>query len=93
MSFLGLFSFGVFVLSYSDVLAFILLYCITTPYKHVCFLMRDREGMDLTGGRGGEELGTGKGGETVIRINYVRKMCIFNIRGKKKRRHTVEENT
>lgn len=34
--------------------------------------------MDLDGQRGGEELTGVEGGETVIRIHYVRKKCIFN---------------
>jgi hypothetical protein len=34
--------------------------------------------LDLDGQRGGEELTGVEGGETVIRIHYVRKKCIFN---------------
>ena len=49
------------------------------------FLMRDRKGVDLDGRRGGEELGGVEGGETIIRIYYVRKKSIFNKRKIEKR--------
>jgi hypothetical protein len=35
------------VLSYFDVLVFVLFYFIIIPKKPVCFVMRDRKGMDL----------------------------------------------
>lgn len=51
-----------------------------------CFLVRDRKGVDLDGRGYGEELGEAEGGETVIRVYYVKKkQSIFNIRVKKEK--------
>jgi hypothetical protein len=64
---LGITSFCLFVLSNPNVLvlSFILFYYYTLE---VCFLMRDRKGVD-SGGRGdGEELGGVEGGESISRI-------------------------
>lgn len=68
MPLLGLF-FCLFVLSYCDVLLFVLLYLIyfiITPQKPACFLLRDRKGVDLDGRGGGEELRGAEGKESVI---------------------------
>ena len=46
-----------------------------------CFLKRDRKGVVLVGGEVVEELGGVEGGETIIRIYYMRK-SILNIRKK-----------
>lgn len=43
----------------------------------ICFLMRDVKVMDLVGRGGGEELGGGEGGKTIIRMYYVRGKSIF----------------
>ena len=46
--------------------------------------MRDRKGVDLDAREvGGKEPGGVEGGETVIRIYYVRKKNLFSIKGKK----------
>lgn len=42
------------------------------------FLTRDRKGVDWDGRGGGEGLGGVEGGETIIRIYYVRNESIFN---------------
>lgn len=63
----------VFVLSYYILFCYYLL--------EVCSLIRGREGVDPDGRGGGKELGGAEGGETIIRIYYVRKK-IFSIKGK-----------
>jgi hypothetical protein len=40
----------------------------------VCFLVRDRNGVDLDERRGREELGGVEGGETMVQIYYMRKI-------------------
>lgn len=85
--FLGFFSFHLFVVSYSNMLVFVLYYHITfiiIPEKPVCFLMRDRKGENLNGRGDRKELEGEEGRETKIRIYYVRKKSIFNTRGKEK---------
>lgn len=42
------------------------------------FLMRDRKRVDSDGTGGGEALEELEGGETIIRMYYVRKKSIFN---------------
>lgn len=53
------------------------------PLEAFCFLI-DRKGVDPDGRGGGEELGGGERGKTVIRIYYVRqkKKSIFSKRKK-----------
>lgn len=50
------------------------------PYEHVCFLMRDRKGVDLDERRGGEELGGAQERKTRIREFNVRKKKLFSIK-------------
>jgi hypothetical protein len=49
--------------------------------------MRDRNGVDPCGRRGGEQLGGGEEGETIIKMCYVRNTSIFN-----KRKNTTKTN-
>lgn len=76
-----------FVLPYSDVLLFnsIILYYIMLyfnyPLQTCLFLMRDKKGVDPDRRGIAQELGGTKGGETAIKIHYVRKF-IFSIKWK-----------
>lgn len=45
---------------------------------YVCFLTRDRKGLCSDGKGGGEDLGVGGGGETLIRMYCVGGNSIFN---------------
>jgi hypothetical protein len=51
--------------------------------------VRDRKGVDLDRRRGRKELGGVEGGETLIRIYYVRKQSISNKRGRAKRKSLI----
>ena len=42
------------------------------------FLMKDRNGVDMEEGRGGEEVGKTEAGETIISIYHMRRESIFN---------------
>jgi hypothetical protein len=73
MPFLGLFFFCLFVLSYSDVLVFVVYYYIILHLLGAFFL-RDRNRVDPDGREGEEELRGVEGEKTIIRVYYMRKM-------------------
>lgn len=54
----------------------------------ICFLGRDRKGVELDRRGGGEELEEIEGGEAVVRIYHI-KICIFNKRKKLEEPHAV----
>lgn len=71
-------TFYLFVLSNFNVIALVLAYYILHSHILLClrslfFLMGDQKGVDLE-----RRCGKVKGGGTLIRIYYVRKMSIFN---------------
>jgi hypothetical protein len=95
-------SFLLFVLSYSNVLGgFLLLFFVFLfvcflffiiytiffiPYKNLCFLIKERKGIDLEWRRGRKELGGGNGGVAIIRIYYIRKKLFPYKRIKKRKK-------
>ena len=77
---LGLFSFCCFVLSNSDTLGFVLPYFILLSLLFFFFPMRDRNEVDPEGRGGWKKLRGVEGGESIIRIDCMRK-TILNKRG------------
>ena len=83
---LGLISFGVFLLSVSDLFCFVCVFVLSCIV--LCFILllsleassfRDIKGVESEGREGGEELGEVEKVETIIRI-YCMQKCIFSKR-------------
>lgn len=74
-----------FVLSCSDLSAFVFSYYILLLSLGDCFLMGDRKRADPGGREGGEELGEAESVETIIRLHCMEKETIFN----KRKEYTV----
>lgn len=58
----------------------LLLHFIVIPYRPVCFLTRNRKGIDLERRGGREELRGVGGGDIIIRMHCMGKKSIFNER-------------
>lgn len=69
------------VLSYSDLFCFVLFYIIILiiPWMPTCFLMRNRDGVDMSWKGGVEELVV-EGAEMVTRVYRMKRKSIFNER-------------
>lgn len=70
------------VLSYTLCLVSVLSYFIITPWKPICFPMRDKKGLHRDMRGGGKELREAERQETFIRIYYVRKKSTVSKRRK-----------
>lgn len=62
----------------------LLLYFTITPWKPVCFLLKDRKGVDLLGRDSGEELGGTEEEET---LTYT--MCVGNLVSIKRKKKII----
>lgn len=84
MPFLGLIFFCLLVLSYSNVLVFVLSYYMLLLPLEVLFPDDRQQGVNQDGREDKRERGGVEGGETTLRIYDMRKKCVLNKREAKK---------